>query len=315
MAMPRQLFGPRGVDRDQHGAEAMLRAARLLARPALGRLHAVQSMQSMLRPRHCITVHFMKQGEDGTTTVSAKSGQTILEVAHEHDIDIEGACGGECACSTCHVLLEQEAYSKLPEPDDDEARGGRFQPWDLGSTKKENRPPKLNASYANAAMAVARPRVAVFNMEIVGTVNPILPVVAELVQRGCEVRYYLSKETYVSDVASAGAEPVRFDDFCGRWEEVMQEALRSGGGEDKEWLQSHGYGPAAFDALPGKDESMMIRMMIYSLPAGCCLGRRLAKSWSQGWCPDVAPWLKELVFMGCSEPLVSRVALATRSPG
>ena len=26
-----------------------------------------------------------------------------------------------------------------------------------------------------------------------GTVNPILPVVAELVQRGCEVRYYLSK--------------------------------------------------------------------------------------------------------------------------
>ncbi len=29
-------------------------------------------------------------------------------MAHEHDIDIEGACGGECACSTCHVLLEQE---------------------------------------------------------------------------------------------------------------------------------------------------------------------------------------------------------------
>ena len=68
-----------------------------------------------------MTVHFIKQGEDATLTVSAKSGQTILEVAHEHDIDIEGACGGECACSTCHVLLEQEAYSKLPEPDDDEA--------------------------------------------------------------------------------------------------------------------------------------------------------------------------------------------------
>ena len=29
-------------------------------------------------------------------------------MAHEHDIDIEGACGGECACSTCHVLLEQD---------------------------------------------------------------------------------------------------------------------------------------------------------------------------------------------------------------
>ena len=43
------------------------------------------------------------------------------KVAHENDIDIEGACGGECACSTCHVLLEQEAYGKLPPPDDDEA--------------------------------------------------------------------------------------------------------------------------------------------------------------------------------------------------
>lgn len=128
-------------------------------------------------------------------------------------------------------------------------------------------------------MAVARPRVAVFNMEIVGTVNPILPVVAELVQRGCKVRYYLSKETYVSDVASAGAEPVRFDDFCGRWEEVIQ--------EDEEWLQSQGYSQPAFDALPGKEKSMMLRMMIYSLPAGCCLGRRLVKSWNQGWCPDV----------------------------
>ena len=39
-----------------------------------------------------------------------------------------------------------------------------------------------------------------------------------------------NEETYVSDVASAGAEPVRFDDFCGRWEEVIQEAGWRGGG-------------------------------------------------------------------------------------
>ena len=36
--------------------------------------------------------------------------------------------------------------------------------------------------------------------------------------------WFSAQETYVSDVASAGAEPVRFDDFCGRWEEVMKEA-------------------------------------------------------------------------------------------
>mmetsp|Transcript_34081 Transcript_34081/g.90856 ORF Transcript_34081/g.90856 Transcript_34081/m.90856 type:complete len:153 (-) Transcript_34081:323-781(-) len=53
--------------------------------------------------------------------VSAKEGMTILEVAHKHDIDIEGACGGECACSTCHVILEQEAFDAHGEPDEDEA--------------------------------------------------------------------------------------------------------------------------------------------------------------------------------------------------
>eukprot|EP00747_Dinoflagellata_sp_TGD_P166022 gnl/TRDRNA2_/TRDRNA2_188192_c0_seq1.p1 gnl/TRDRNA2_/TRDRNA2_188192_c0~~gnl/TRDRNA2_/TRDRNA2_188192_c0_seq1.p1 ORF type:complete len:166 (+),score=28.32 gnl/TRDRNA2_/TRDRNA2_188192_c0_seq1:186-683(+) len=59
--------------------------------------------------------------EDGdTTTVQAKTGQTMLEVAHENDVDIEGACGGECACSTCHVILSQEAFDLFPEADEDE---------------------------------------------------------------------------------------------------------------------------------------------------------------------------------------------------
>ena|SRR5436305_5154477 len=32
-----------------------------------------------------------------------------------------GACGGSCACSTCHVIVEDpEVYDKIPEPDDDE---------------------------------------------------------------------------------------------------------------------------------------------------------------------------------------------------
>lgn len=32
-----------------------------------------------------------------------------------------GACGGSCACSTCHIIVEpDEMYEKMPEPDDDE---------------------------------------------------------------------------------------------------------------------------------------------------------------------------------------------------
>jgi 2Fe-2S ferredoxin len=30
---------------------------------------------------------------------------SILDVALAHDVDIDHACGGVCACSTCHVIL------------------------------------------------------------------------------------------------------------------------------------------------------------------------------------------------------------------
>ena len=58
---------------------------------------------------------------DGTSIkVQAKCGQSILEVAHENDIDIEGACEGSLACSTCHVIIESGWYSKIKSPSEDE---------------------------------------------------------------------------------------------------------------------------------------------------------------------------------------------------
>ena len=34
---------------------------------------------------------------------------------------MEGACGGSCACSTCHVIVQNEdMYDKMEEPSDDE---------------------------------------------------------------------------------------------------------------------------------------------------------------------------------------------------
>ena len=43
--------------------------------------------------------------------VSAKVGDSILDVAIDHDIDIEGACGGEIACSTCHVIFDEKTFN------------------------------------------------------------------------------------------------------------------------------------------------------------------------------------------------------------
>jgi ferredoxin len=51
----------------------------------------------------------------------AAIGHSMLEVAHRNDIELEGACEGSLACSTCHVIIDDQAvYDALPEPDDDE---------------------------------------------------------------------------------------------------------------------------------------------------------------------------------------------------
>ena len=48
--------------------------------------------------------------------VSAQDGTTLLQVAHANGIDMEGACEGAMACSTCHVIVEQPWVAKLPAP-------------------------------------------------------------------------------------------------------------------------------------------------------------------------------------------------------
>lgn len=44
-----------------------------------------------------------------TPQVSLKGGQgeSLLEIALDNGINIEHACGGVCACSTCHVYVEK----------------------------------------------------------------------------------------------------------------------------------------------------------------------------------------------------------------
>jgi 2Fe-2S ferredoxin len=52
--------------------------------------------------------------------VDAPLGYSVLEIAHKHDVDIEGACEGSLACSTCHVIVDAEWYGKLAKPTEDE---------------------------------------------------------------------------------------------------------------------------------------------------------------------------------------------------
>lgn len=56
-----------------------------------------------------------------THRIAVSAGDNLLDIAQAHDLEMEGACGGSCACSTCHVIVtDQEMYDRIPEPDDDE---------------------------------------------------------------------------------------------------------------------------------------------------------------------------------------------------
>ncbi|VAI71674.1 2Fe-2S ferredoxin-like isoform X1 [Triticum urartu] len=67
-----------------------------------------------------ISVTFVNK--DGTEkTISVPVGMSMLEAAHENDIELEGACEGSLACSTCHVIvMDVKDYNKLEDPTDEE---------------------------------------------------------------------------------------------------------------------------------------------------------------------------------------------------
>ena len=52
--------------------------------------------------------------------VEANVGQTLLEVAEQNNIDLIGACGGSCACGSCHVYIDEETLKKIEPAKDDE---------------------------------------------------------------------------------------------------------------------------------------------------------------------------------------------------
>ncbi len=57
---------------------------------------------------------------DQEKVIEAQVGLSILDVAHQNNINLEGACEGSLACATCHVILEQDVYNKLEAPEEAE---------------------------------------------------------------------------------------------------------------------------------------------------------------------------------------------------
>ena len=62
----------------------------------------------------------VKDREGEVHELKAEIGSTIMEIIRDAGLDIEAACGGCCACATCHVYITNDKIEKLIAKDDDE---------------------------------------------------------------------------------------------------------------------------------------------------------------------------------------------------
>lgn len=76
-------------------------------------------------PKQKYTIEFQPEGKkvevDPANMPTAGTGLpgSILDIAMANDIDIDHACGGVCACSTCHIIVK-EGFDSLSESTEDE---------------------------------------------------------------------------------------------------------------------------------------------------------------------------------------------------
>ena len=67
-----------------------------------------------------MTKIIVKDREGNVQELSADIGLTLMEIIRDAGMDIEAACGGCCACATCHLYVDKDWYSKLPAREEDE---------------------------------------------------------------------------------------------------------------------------------------------------------------------------------------------------
>ncbi|MBN9593423.1 MAG: 2Fe-2S iron-sulfur cluster binding domain-containing protein [Alphaproteobacteria bacterium] len=52
--------------------------------------------------------------------LEGRDGWTVMEILRDAGLPITAECGGDCACATCHVYVDEEWAAKLPDKSDTE---------------------------------------------------------------------------------------------------------------------------------------------------------------------------------------------------
>jgi ferredoxin, 2Fe-2S len=68
-----------------------------------------------------IIFNFEQKGLEPVTLEDISAGQSLLEVALNHDIELHHNCGGVCACSTCHLYVQrgEDHLEELSDKEED----------------------------------------------------------------------------------------------------------------------------------------------------------------------------------------------------
>ncbi len=62
-------------------------------------------------------ITFLPEGVE----IETAEGETLLDAALDNDVELDHNCGGNCACSTCHVIVESgfERLNPISEDEDE----------------------------------------------------------------------------------------------------------------------------------------------------------------------------------------------------
>ena len=63
---------------------------------------------------------FVKDRDGNSHKLRADVGSTIMEIIRDAGLEIEAACGGCCACATCHVYISEIWLKRLKTMDEEE---------------------------------------------------------------------------------------------------------------------------------------------------------------------------------------------------
>jgi len=92
----------------------------------MGGINPYQEQVETALPTKSYTITFLPEGKtvtvDPATLPLSREGKpgSILDIADGNGVDIDHACGGVCACSTCHVIVREGVDSLVEATEEEE---------------------------------------------------------------------------------------------------------------------------------------------------------------------------------------------------